>query len=189
MTHAPPAQISSPVVDLPPAQILSSVVVPIFPMNPFDAINDNSFGQANTGSTITNETRKMQQRHSFDDSWFTPAPVVRPRVNSTDSHSLPDEIPPAAAEPKKPPRRRNKSAEPNPLPMFQSPDYLPPLQVTTRLNGNGGPTSSMSKPTRTGKDGRASFVIPSHASVSQYLIFRYFLLNHSPTILIWSSTS
>lgn len=168
MAHAPPAQISSPVVALLPAQIPSPVEVPILPMNPFDAIIDN---QANPALTNTNEAPKIRQRHSFDDSWFTQAPVVRSRVNSTDSHSLPDEITPT--EPRKPPRRRNKSTEQNPLPMFQSPDYLPPLQVTTRLNGNGGPTSSMSKPTRTGKDGTASFCDPYPIPLSHNISFSF----------------
>jgi hypothetical protein len=37
------------------------------------------------------------------------------------------------------------------VPMFQSPDYLPPMQVTTRLNGRGAPpTSTMSQSTRSG---------------------------------------
>lgn len=134
----------------PPAHVSSASM--IVPINPFDEIiMENSFNKLQTDAcTKTEQTPKMRRGHSFDDSWFTQTSRPRSHSSDDDSHSLPgdDEILPA----KKPPRRRIKSAE-NPLPMFQSPDDLPPLPIimTTRLNGNGASISTRSKPTRNGK--------------------------------------
>ncbi|GAX11326.1 hypothetical protein FisN_15Lh256 [Fistulifera solaris] len=118
---------------------------PIVPINPFDEhIDDDS-------SSPRIPAPERRRGHSLDDSWFARAPITR--TNSTDSHSLPNEITP----PKKPPRRRHNhpaTTEDNPkkVPMFQSPDYLPPIQVTTRLNGRGGPpTNTMSQSTRSAR--------------------------------------